>query len=72
MTVTWLLTAEKTNTFPKKVLYWGGESWVEQVWDADHFESVDEVNRFMIDRCDLNKKSGWIFGVMPIDSGMDF
>jgi len=72
MTVTWIVSASRLGSFPKKVLYWDGASWVDQMWDAAHFESEKDAGIFIETRCDLNKKTGWIFSVMPVDSGMSY
>lgn len=69
MAVTWVVKSETVPGTVKKELYWGGNSWVPQIWDAEHFETRDEAQDFIRQRCDVTRKSNWAFGVIPIDSG---
>jgi len=69
MAVTWVVKSETAPGTIKKELYWSGNSWVPQIWDAEHFETRHEAEDFIRQRCDVSRKSNWLFGVVPIDSG---
>lgn len=50
-------------------MYWDERSWTPQMWDAIHFETNEDAENFIRDKCGPAMKGGWQFYIIPVNFG---
>lgn len=67
---TYVLKASTKDRFGRlQELYWDGQGWTPQMWDAAHFDEKIHVESFIRENCGPALKGGWSFYIMPVDFG---